>query len=188
MKNALKEIDDLKLKLEKFETSSHNLTKLINCQLSVNYKTGLGYDSQMNKSNLNDVHVNESQMIRNSLIDSHESDEEDNQVNDRDGENLDKIKVKGDECIFVGCSTQSRAYRVYNKRTRVIIESIHVNFDELPQMASVHNSSDPAPTVSLWRQSKTVLTQHLHVKEWHQFKSVLIPHLNVKQWHLNTAV
>nr|GEV34711.1 integrase, catalytic region, zinc finger, CCHC-type, peptidase aspartic, catalytic [Tanacetum cinerariifolium] len=64
----------------------------------------------------------------------------------RDGENLDKMKEKGDECIFVGYSTQSRAYRVYNKRTRVIMESIHVNFDELPQMASVQNSSDPGPT------------------------------------------
>nr|GFC81191.1 hypothetical protein [Tanacetum cinerariifolium] len=64
----------------------------------------------------------------------------------KDGENLDKIKEKGDECIFVGYSTQSRAYRVFNKRTRVIMESIHVNFDELPQMALAHNSSDPAPT------------------------------------------
>nr|GFB99618.1 retrovirus-related Pol polyprotein from transposon TNT 1-94 [Tanacetum cinerariifolium] len=63
-----------------------------------------------------------------------------------DGENLDKLKEKGDECIFVGYSTQSRAYRVFNKRTRVIMESIHVNFDELPQMASAHNSSDLAPT------------------------------------------
>nr|GFB99318.1 ribonuclease H-like domain-containing protein [Tanacetum cinerariifolium] len=63
-----------------------------------------------------------------------------------DEENLDKMKEKGDECIFVGYSTQSRAYRVFNKRTRVIMESIHVNFDELPQMASAHNSSDPAPT------------------------------------------
>nr|GFD27529.1 hypothetical protein [Tanacetum cinerariifolium] len=26
------------------------------------------------------------------------------------------------------------------------MESIHVNFDELPQMASAHNSSDPEPT------------------------------------------
>nr|GFB52079.1 hypothetical protein [Tanacetum cinerariifolium] len=42
----------------------------------------------------------------------------------RDGENLDKMKEKGDECIFVGYSTQSRAYRVFNKRTRVIMESI----------------------------------------------------------------
>nr|GFC53635.1 Gag-Pol polyprotein [Tanacetum cinerariifolium] len=49
------------------------------------------------------------------------------------------MKEKGDECIFVGYSTQSRAYRVYNKRTRVIIESIH-------SMASAHNSSDPTPT------------------------------------------
>nr|GFD30160.1 integrase, catalytic region, zinc finger, CCHC-type, peptidase aspartic, catalytic [Tanacetum cinerariifolium] len=63
-----------------------------------------------------------------------------------DGENLDKMKEKGDECIFVGYSTQSRAYRVFNKRTRVIMESIHVNFDKLPQMASAHNSSDPVPT------------------------------------------
>nr|GEU77069.1 hypothetical protein [Tanacetum cinerariifolium] len=63
----------------------------------------------------------------------------------RDGENLDKMKEKGDKCIFVGYSTQSRAYRVFNKRTRVIMESIHVNFDELPHMASDHVSSDPVP-------------------------------------------
>nr|GEX27327.1 hypothetical protein [Tanacetum cinerariifolium] len=63
----------------------------------------------------------------------------------RDGENLDKMKEKGDACIFVGYSTQSRAYRVFNKRTRVIVETIHVNFDKLPQMASDHVSSDPAP-------------------------------------------
>nr|GEZ90343.1 hypothetical protein [Tanacetum cinerariifolium]GFA22132.1 hypothetical protein [Tanacetum cinerariifolium] len=62
-----------------------------------------------------------------------------------DGENLHKMKEKGDECIFVEYSKQSRAYRVFNKRTRVIMESIHVNFDELPHMASDHVSSDPAP-------------------------------------------
>nr|GEV96128.1 retrovirus-related Pol polyprotein from transposon TNT 1-94 [Tanacetum cinerariifolium] len=55
---------------------------------------------------------------------------------------------KGDACIFVGYSTQSRAYRVFNKRTRVIVETIHVNFDELPQMASDHVSSDPVPQYS----------------------------------------
>nr|GFB36117.1 retrovirus-related Pol polyprotein from transposon TNT 1-94 [Tanacetum cinerariifolium] len=63
----------------------------------------------------------------------------------KDGENLDKMKEKGNECIFVGYSTQLRAYRVFNKRTRVIMESIHVNFDELPLMASDQISSDPAP-------------------------------------------
>nr|GEY59215.1 integrase, catalytic region, zinc finger, CCHC-type, peptidase aspartic, catalytic [Tanacetum cinerariifolium] len=62
-----------------------------------------------------------------------------------DGENLDKMKEKGDECIFVRYFTESKTYRVFNKRTRVIMESIHVNFDELPRMASDQNSSDPAP-------------------------------------------
>nr|GEX26429.1 hypothetical protein [Tanacetum cinerariifolium] len=42
-------------------------------------------------------------------------------------------------------STQSRAYRVFNKRTRVIMESIHVNFDKLPHMASDHVSFDLTP-------------------------------------------
>nr|GFD23617.1 hypothetical protein [Tanacetum cinerariifolium] len=44
-----------------------------------------------------------------------------------------------------GYSTQLRAYRVFNKRTRELVETIHVNFDELPQMASDHVSSDPVP-------------------------------------------
>ncbi|GKE47621.1 retrovirus-related pol polyprotein from transposon TNT 1-94, partial [Tanacetum coccineum] len=63
----------------------------------------------------------------------------------RHGENLDKMKEKGDACIFVGYSNQSRAYTVFNKRTRVIVETIHVNFDELPLMASDHVNSDPIP-------------------------------------------
>nr|GFB44660.1 hypothetical protein [Tanacetum cinerariifolium] len=40
-------------------------------------------------------------------------------------------------------STHSRAYRVFNKRTRVIMETFHVNFDELSQIASDHISSEP---------------------------------------------
>ncbi|GJY74394.1 retrovirus-related pol polyprotein from transposon TNT 1-94 [Tanacetum coccineum] len=72
----------------------------------------------------------------------------------RDGENLDKMKEKCDACIFIGYSTQSRTYRVYNKRTKVIVETIHVNFDELPQMVSDHVSSDPIP------QCETVTTSN----------------------------
>nr|GEZ05341.1 hypothetical protein [Tanacetum cinerariifolium] len=63
----------------------------------------------------------------------------------RDGENLDKMKKKSDACIFVGYFTQLRAYTVFNKRTRVIVETIHVNFDELPHMALDHVSSDLVP-------------------------------------------
>nr|GFA33495.1 Gag-Pol polyprotein [Tanacetum cinerariifolium]GFC36411.1 Gag-Pol polyprotein [Tanacetum cinerariifolium] len=55
------------------------------------------------------------------------------------------MKEKGDVCIFVCYSTQSRAYILFNKRTRVIVETIHVNFDELPQIPSDHVNSDPGP-------------------------------------------
>nr|GEX48679.1 hypothetical protein [Tanacetum cinerariifolium] len=72
LENALKEKDDLKLKLEKFETSSKNLTKLINSQISATDKTCLGYDG----------HVNESEVLNN-VVDSCKSDGDDNQVNDR---------------------------------------------------------------------------------------------------------
>ncbi|GKF19435.1 retrovirus-related pol polyprotein from transposon TNT 1-94, partial [Tanacetum coccineum] len=63
----------------------------------------------------------------------------------RDGENLDKMKEKGDPCVMVGYSTQSKGYRVYNKRTRLIVESIHIKFDEIKEMMSDHNSSGLAP-------------------------------------------
>nr|GFC60185.1 hypothetical protein [Tanacetum cinerariifolium] len=74
-----------------------------------------------------------------------------------------KMKEKGDECIFVGYSTQSRAYRVFNKRTRVIMESIHLNFDESPQMALDQLSSNPAPecqTMALNHDSLSPVIQH----------------------------
>ncbi|GJS62073.1 retrovirus-related pol polyprotein from transposon TNT 1-94 [Tanacetum coccineum] len=61
----------------------------------------------------------------------------------RDGENLDKMKEKGDPCVMVGYSTQSKGYRVYNKRTRLIVESIHIKFDEIKEMMSDHNSLVP---------------------------------------------
>ncbi|GJT76555.1 hypothetical protein Tco_1043280 [Tanacetum coccineum] len=44
---AKKEIDDLKLTLEKFENSSKNLSKLLDSQVSDKFKTGVGYDSQV---------------------------------------------------------------------------------------------------------------------------------------------
>ncbi|GKA48525.1 hypothetical protein Tco_0741483, partial [Tanacetum coccineum] len=62
-----------------------------------------------------------------------------------DGENLDKIKEKGDLCIFVRYSTTSKGYRVYNKRTRLIVESVHINFDEIKEFSK---ASKLVPNVS----------------------------------------
>ena len=51
-------------------------------------------------------------------------------------DNLGKFDSKADEGIFLGYSTSSKAYRVFNKRTLVVEESMHVVFDET-------NSLDP---------------------------------------------
>ncbi|GJU59318.1 retrovirus-related pol polyprotein from transposon TNT 1-94 [Tanacetum coccineum] len=60
-----------------------------------------------------------------------------------DDENLDKMKEKGDPCILVRYSTQSKGYHVYNKRIRLIGESIHLIFDEIKEMSetSVANNT-----------------------------------------------
>nr|GFA04956.1 ribonuclease H-like domain-containing protein [Tanacetum cinerariifolium] len=65
----------------------------------------------------------------------------------KDDKNLDKIKEKGDPCILVGYSTQSKGYRVYNKRTRMIFESIHIRFDEIKEVSDMFVANDTSGLV-----------------------------------------
>ncbi|GKD91024.1 retrovirus-related pol polyprotein from transposon TNT 1-94 [Tanacetum coccineum] len=57
------------------------------------------------------------------------------------------MKEKGDPCILVGYSTQSKGYRVYNKRTRLIVESIHLRFDEIKEMSETSVANDTSGLV-----------------------------------------
>ena len=45
-------------------------------------------------------------------------------------DNLGKFDAKSDVGIFIGYSTSSKTFRVFNKRTMVVEESIHVIFYE----------------------------------------------------------
>ena len=45
-------------------------------------------------------------------------------------DNLGKFDSKSDVGIFLGYSNSRKAHRVYNKRTLVVEESMHVTFDE----------------------------------------------------------
>nr|GEV87324.1 hypothetical protein [Tanacetum cinerariifolium] len=94
----------------------------------------------------------------------------------RDGENLDKTKEKRDLCIMVGDFTQSKGYRVYNKRTRLVVESIHLKFDEIKEMSesfvanytsglvpqrqkvSDYDNSDPVPQIQNVLPSANTIT------------------------------
>nr|GEV19114.1 hypothetical protein [Tanacetum cinerariifolium] len=59
-----------------------------------------------------------------------------------DFEDVRKLKEKGDIGVFVGYSKESAAFRIYNKRTRKIHESVNVNFDEISEKASKQFSLD----------------------------------------------
>ncbi|GJV46518.1 retrovirus-related pol polyprotein from transposon TNT 1-94 [Tanacetum coccineum] len=64
-----------------------------------------------------------------------------------DSEDLGKLQPTTDIGIFVGYAPSRKGYRIYNKRTQRIMETIHVQFDELTeQMAHVQLNTGPAPT------------------------------------------
>ncbi|GJS71945.1 retrovirus-related pol polyprotein from transposon TNT 1-94 [Tanacetum coccineum] len=65
----------------------------------------------------------------------------------RDGKNLDKMKEKGDPYILVGYSTQSKGYHVYNKRTRLIVESMHLKFDKIKEMSETSADNETSGLV-----------------------------------------
>nr|GFB34503.1 integrase, catalytic region, zinc finger, CCHC-type, peptidase aspartic, catalytic [Tanacetum cinerariifolium] len=58
-------------------------------------------------------------------------------------EDIGKPGTKGDTGFFIGYSADSCAYRVYNRRTKKIIETMNVSFDELLAMAFEQRSSKP---------------------------------------------
>ena len=72
-------------------------------------------------------------------------------LNDR--ENLVKFDAKSDERIFLRYSTSSRAYIVYNKRTKIVMESINVKIDDaMTKVEMVDDGEGPStkePTVEI---------------------------------------
>nr|GFC52796.1 integrase, catalytic region, zinc finger, CCHC-type, peptidase aspartic, catalytic [Tanacetum cinerariifolium] len=61
-----------------------------------------------------------------------------------DSENLGNLQPKADIEIFIGYAPSKKAFRIYNRRTRRIVETILVDFDELTTMASEQSSLGPA--------------------------------------------
>ncbi|GJR53630.1 hypothetical protein Tco_1404151 [Tanacetum coccineum] len=53
------------------------------------------------------------------------------------------VEGLGHNLFSVGQFSTKKAFRIYNRHTRRIIETIHVDFDELTMMASEHSSSGP---------------------------------------------
>nr|GEX07518.1 retrovirus-related Pol polyprotein from transposon TNT 1-94 [Tanacetum cinerariifolium] len=108
----------------------------------------------------------------------------------RDGENLVKMKEKGDSCILVGYSTQSKGFHVYNKRTRMIVESIRIRFNEIKevsemsvanntlglvpqrQKASDYDNLDPFPNDKMFLLQQMQMFHHNKRKGYAQEKGI----------------
>ncbi|GKD46556.1 hypothetical protein Tco_1271201 [Tanacetum coccineum] len=54
----------------------------------------------------------------------------------RVSDDLGKLQLKAVIEIFIGYAPAKKEFRIYNKKTRMIIETIHEDFDELTAMAS----------------------------------------------------
>ena len=61
---------------------------------------------------------------------------------------MEKFDAKADEGIFVGYSTVGSAFRVFNRRTLVVEESVHVSFDEsLPTNSKTLEEEEVVPNI-----------------------------------------
>ncbi|GJT68287.1 retrovirus-related pol polyprotein from transposon TNT 1-94 [Tanacetum coccineum] len=61
--------------------------------------------------------------------------------------NLGKLQPRADIGIFIGYAPSRKGYRIYNKRTRQIMETIHVQFDELTEQMAPWLVPNPAPVL-----------------------------------------
>jgi len=79
-------------------------------------------------------------------------------VHNNGKESLGKFDPRSDEAIFVGYSSHSKAYKVFNKRTLCVEESVHVLFDESNSLVE-HDVQDEEFKLGLVRKDSP-LTQN----------------------------
>ncbi|GKB06029.1 putative ribonuclease H-like domain-containing protein [Tanacetum coccineum] len=119
-KGLLKERDELKGKIAKWEESTKNLDEILNSQMSARDKTGLGYSTQLNELSSNHETDSENSL---SIFDVRSSDEENTPENDRflkNGPNVSTARP-----VY---ATRPTYLRMDNVRPEVIVQpfkSVH---------------------------------------------------------------
>nr|GFB19260.1 retrovirus-related Pol polyprotein from transposon TNT 1-94 [Tanacetum cinerariifolium] len=66
-----------------------------------------------------------------------------------DREDIGKLDAKGDTGFFIGYSAESCAYRVFNRRTKKIMETMNVSFDELSANKAVQKPGSVQDSILL---------------------------------------
>nr|GEW30023.1 integrase, catalytic region, zinc finger, CCHC-type, peptidase aspartic, catalytic [Tanacetum cinerariifolium] len=90
-----------------------------------------------------------------------------------DREDIGKLGAKGDIGFFIGYSADSCAYIIYNQRTKKIIETMNVSFDELSVMAFEQRSLKPEH--QKWSRHVTIVhqTKDLYTADYTQLYDIL---------------
>ena len=76
-------------------------------------------------------------------------------VHNNKKEPLGKFNPRSDEAIFLGYSSHSKAYKVFNKRTLCVEESVHVLFDESNSLIK-HDTQEEEFELGLVRKDLSV--------------------------------
>ncbi|GJR67980.1 ribonuclease H-like domain-containing protein [Tanacetum coccineum] len=113
---AVKEKEELKTKLENFQSSSKGLSKLLNSQMSTRDKSGLGYGNQIHEGVLS----YEKEVIE-SVFGSRSSDVEDSPVNDRFAK-VEGIESDAKTSDFASCKTNSSVETLESMHEPVVVE------------------------------------------------------------------
>ncbi|GKA32745.1 retrovirus-related pol polyprotein from transposon TNT 1-94 [Tanacetum coccineum] len=92
-------------------------------------------------------------------------------------DHLGKFDAKADDGYFLGYSSVSNAFRVYNTRRQQIEETYHVTFDEsMDAIGQYQVDSDVSYYIILHGRSLTEITQENHVSEVIARNEPEIPH------------
>nr|GEU40625.1 hypothetical protein [Tanacetum cinerariifolium] len=81
-----------------------------------------------------------------------------------------QLKAKEDIGVFVGYSKDSAPFRVYNKRTRKIHESMNGNFDEISEMASKQFNIEPANVAEALKDADWVIAMQDELDQFARLK------------------
>ena len=72
-----------------------------------------------------------------------------------DKEPRGKFNAKSDKSVFLGYCTNSCAYRVYNKRIKIVMESVNMRVDDYPPLSETSRLEDPH-VMSVLEEEKTL--------------------------------
>ncbi|GJW45476.1 putative ribonuclease H-like domain-containing protein [Tanacetum coccineum] len=109
-------------------------------------------------------------------------------------DHLGKFDAKGDEGFFVGYSLNSKAFRVYNKRTKHIEENLHINFLEskvidkaggpnwLFDIESLTKSMNYIPVVGAGKSSSNISSTKEDVKQVEKEKESPLRFIALPNW------